>query len=227
MAAPRFKNRTAEEIANSERRFTTAWTARQALSWLDLGERTDSVSALLYAALELRNAIELLWYEHIVVATGEKMTRRDYERYKGSSTKIAKHMKREGRVYEKLAEFSNIVLKTTCTNIQVVRWDIDRLLKAHGQLAKYLHFHGMPEETWASSEWRTRCKSEVRDIGLYLWESLKRGSTGLMKEEQMEPEVRQMWEQFREGRLSADDCEGRLRIAGPVFRKRRMLRGEM
>ena len=63
MTVPPHKNRTPEQILVAERLFESAWHFWQALSWLDYAKRKTNISALQYAALELRQGIEHLWFD--------------------------------------------------------------------------------------------------------------------------------------------------------------------
>ncbi len=78
----------------------------------------------------------------------------------------------------------------------------------------------MAADSWNNSAWIIEFKELLRSTITYLWDEMVLGGTGVMDEESMQPEVRDMWEQYQCGKLSDEDCLLRLKIAGPIFKYR-------
>ncbi len=98
MPIPQHKNRSPDQILNAGRLFDSAWHFWQALSWVDHAKRNTSISALQYAALELRQGVEHLWFDMIVTSVGGELDIREYSRCKGDSTKMYIIAKKNGVV---------------------------------------------------------------------------------------------------------------------------------
>lgn len=86
--APNVRNRTPAEIVMENVTFDSAGYVYRGLSWVDYAKRQTSVSALQYAALDVRQAIEQLFFEELVMSVGGKLAREEYETCKGNSTKL-------------------------------------------------------------------------------------------------------------------------------------------
>ena len=221
-APPEFRGKSPDQILTEKRNSIASWHVHQTRCWLDYCEREDNVNGLYYAALELRMAIEQLWYSYVITVTHDTITRKKYVQYTRSHAKLRKFMEKVKPHYAKLARFSNLCLKQAKNPTRVIEWDISRLIGAHHELSGYLHFHGIAEETWENDSWLAECKQLLHHTASYLWDELSTGATGAMREETMEPEVLAMWVKFRDGRLSDEDCLLGLEIAGPVFRRRKL-----
>lgn len=216
-----FRNKTAEEIIDYPRKFGGDWHVFQARCWLDYCERKNNLNGLYYAALELRLAIENVWYSYVVIKKYESMTQKEYLQFSRSHGKLHEFIKKAQPKYEKLAKFTNLCMQNESSSVRVVVWDISKLSKAHIEISKKLHFHGMAKDSWSNSTWITEFKELLCSTATYLWDEMILGGTGVMDEESMQPEVRDMWEQYHCGKLSDEDCLCRLRIAEPMFTHRK------
>jgi len=221
MHIPPHANRTPEEIVDGTRVFDSAWHFWQALSWLDHAKRTTSISALQYAALELRFGIEHLWFDIIVTAVGGKLDIREYSRCKGDSTKMYKVLDRLSPDHAKLVRFTNISGSLDPHAPPLVEWDMARLKRLHGEASQYLHFLGVPAESTHSPQWFVDALTLLETGAKYVWQHLTTARTGQLNIASMPPEVRDAWEDFRQGRLTEDSVRTRLQLAQPVLRRRR------
>lgn len=221
MRVPSHVNRTPEQIVSSNRLFDSAWHFWQALSWLDHAKRKINISALQYAALELRFGIEHLWFDIIVTAVGGKLDIGEYSRCKGDSTKMYKVLDRLSPDHAKLVRFTNITGSLDPHAPPLVEWDMPRLKRLHGEASQYLHFLGVPPETTDSPEWFVDGLTILETGSAYIWQRLTTARTGQLDIASMPPEVRDAWEGFRSDELSEDAVRTRLQLAQPVLRRRR------
>jgi len=140
MAALPYVNQSPSQIANSKRHFDSAWFIWKSLAWLDYAKRNTNIAALQYAALELRQGIEQLWFDMIVVAVGGRLDAKEYSHCKQNATKMYKIIRQLQPDYQKLVRFTNICCSLQPNLPRVVEWDIARLMRIHGGVAEYLHF---------------------------------------------------------------------------------------
>jgi hypothetical protein len=222
-----YRGRTAEGILNAPRASDAGWYVYQARSWIDYCARKQNINGLFYAAFDLRQAIEQVWYIHIIVHMYDSMTRKKYEHYARSHKKIRRFMEKIKSKYEKLTRFTNLCIRQESSSLRIIEWDITRLISAHRHLSNYHHFQGMENETWENDTWLKGFTNLLEDTSVYLWDELSSGGTGILDEVTMQPEVLTMWELFRNNELSEEDCIGRLRIAGPTFRHRQIIKDSL
>jgi hypothetical protein len=221
MHIPPHANRTPQEIVDTRRLFDSAWHFWQALSWLDHAKRTTGISALQYSAIELRFGIEHLWFDIIVTAVGGKLDIREYSRCKGDSTKMYKVLDRLSPDHAKLVRFTNISGALDPHAPPLIEWDMARLKRLHGEASQYLHFLGAPAESTDSPQWFVDALTLLETGATYVWQHLTTARTGQLNIASMPPEVRDAWEEFRQGRLTEDSVRTRLQLAHPVLRHRR------
>ena len=223
MHVPPHANRTPEQIVGSERKFDSAWHFWQSLSWLDYAKRNISITALQYAALELRFGIEHLWFDIIVTTLGGRLDVDEYSRCKGNRTKMYKILDRLSPDHEKLVRFTNICGSLDRRQPPLIEWDMPRLKRLHGETSEnLLHFLGIPNETTDRPEWFVETLTLLETGVNYIWHCLRTARTGQLDIDSMPPEVRQAWEDFRSGQIDEDSVRTRLRLSTPVLRKRRI-----
>jgi hypothetical protein len=210
MRPPDFKNRKPNEIITKSQTFDSACFTYRGLSWLDYAKRHASVSALQYAALETRQAIEQLLFEELIMSVGGQLDRKDYDSCKGSSTKIAKIIKKLSPDYNKLAIFTQNIMSLIPNSPPLIIWEHSALLKYWGAVSNYLHWAGEPKETFESPHWFEQAVETVGCAATYLLDNMKSGSSGIMMPERMGPETRQAWEDFRAGKIDIHSVRERV-----------------
>ena len=226
MSIPPHTNRSPEQIVEADRLFDSAWHFWQALSWLDYAKRKTSITALQYAALELRLGIEHLWFDIIVTAVGGRLDVQEYSRCKNDSTKMYKVLDRLSPDHQKLVRFTNISVAVQKNQPSLIEWDIPRLKRLHGESSQYLHFLGKPDETISSAKWFICALGLLESGANYVWEHLTTARIGQLDIATMPPEVKEAWEGFRKGELDEESVQVRLRLAQPILHKRRQRTGE-
>ncbi len=221
MLLPPHKNRSPEQILEAEHLFDSAWHFWQALSWIDYAKRKTNITALQYAALELRRGIEHLWFEMVVTSVGGELDIREYARCKGDSTKMYKVLEKLSPDHAKLVRFTNISGSLDHNQPPVTEWDMPKLKRLHGEICShYLHFFGIPSETTGSPGWFIKALTNIETGANYICNQLTTTHTGQLNVESMPQAVRDTWEGFRSGQLDEDSVRTRLRLAQPVLPKR-------
>jgi hypothetical protein len=201
MRPPDFKNRNPHEIITKGQTYDSACFIYRGLSWLDYAKRHASVSALQYAALETRQAIEQLLFEELIMSVGGQLDRKNYDNCKDSSTKIAKIIKKLSPDYNKLAIFTQTIMSLIPDSPPLIIWNHSALLKNWGAVSNYLHWAGEPKETFESPHWFEQAVETVECAATYIWDKMTFGYSGIMMPQGMRPEIRQVWEDFRAGKI--------------------------
>ena len=163
-----------------------------------------------YAACDIRQAIEQLLSENIFLSTGTKLKREEYEKCKGKSTRFNKIILKLNPHYEKLVEFMQGVLSTDSNSPPTVMWDTNKLMKYSGKVSNYLHWAGEPSETVRNVDWFNKGIEDVEAAARYIWETNLSGYTGIMMPDKMQPEIRDIWEEYSRGEIDMDSVRTRV-----------------
>jgi hypothetical protein len=151
MNAPRFTTRNPEAIVAENVYFDSAGYTYRGLSWLDYAKRKSAACAVFYSALEMRQAIEQLLFEEIVLSVGGQLDRADYGKAKGSSTKLSKILRRLSPEYNRRVSFTRAVIDLELGAPPLISWDHVKLLNLWGRISVYLHWGGEPRRVTYSS----------------------------------------------------------------------------
>ena len=158
-----------------------------------------------YAAHDIRQGIEQLLFENIFFSAETKLRPEDYENCKGNSTKFYKMILKLNPDYEKLVEFTQAIASADPNLLQIIKWDIGKLVRYSGNVSRYLHWAGQPSETINNSEWFNKGIEDVKAAAHYIWETSLSGFMGIMMPDEMEPEIRDAWEKYSRGDINIDD----------------------
>ena len=218
--APEFRNRSPEEIISEKIFFDSVGYTYRSLSWLDIAKRRKNVPALQYAALDVRQAVEQLLFEEIIMSVGTELDRKEYEKCKGNSTKLYKVVRRLNPDYQKLVEFTQAIASTDPQWPPIEGWDHNKLMKHWGKVSNYLHWVGEPAETFESDNWLSEGITIVESAAEYIWHKMSTSFTGIMMPDNMQSEVRESWERFCVGEISLDAVKRIANLALPILRQR-------
>lgn len=217
---PDYRNRSPVQIITEDVHFDSVGYVYRALSWLDVAAREKNACALQYAALDTRQGIEELLFEAVVFSVGGKLDRKEYEKCVGNATKLHKVVHRLNPDFQKLTLFMQAVLSTTPDAPQIEEWDLKLLLEHWGRVSNYLHWAGEPGETFESTEWFENGVAHVERAALHIWEKKTRGYSGIMMPDGMQPEVRSLWDRFRNGEIDPEAVKRAVVLALPVLEGR-------
>jgi hypothetical protein len=193
MSIPSFKNRSPNEIVAEKKFFESSGRIYKALSWLDYAKSNKNISALEYAALETRLAIEQLFFEQLVVGVGTKLVESEYKKCSGNAKKLNAMLEKLIIKYDQLVEFTKAMAPS---NMPVTKWDNYALIQLSGKVSNYLHWSGGLDVTVKSASWFENGISIVENAANYIWQGLTTGNTAIMAIDKMEPEIRELWNLF-------------------------------
>jgi hypothetical protein len=214
LQGPDYTNRTPDQIIGRDVFFDSVGYIYRSLSWIDIAKRERSVCALQYAAHDARQAFEQLLFEEIVFSVGTKLDCDEYQKCKGSSTKLNKIIYRLNPEYQKLVSFTQAVVSADPELLPIVVWDHKYIMKLWGKVSNYLHWSGEPAETVESIEWLNKGIVTVEAAAQYIWKMNLTGYTAIMMPQTMQPDIRHCWERYRTGEI---DTEAVKRIAELVL----------
>jgi hypothetical protein len=217
MFPPSHIGRTAADIIEQHSHFDAIGCLYRAVSWLDYFERSGTWPALLYTCIEGRYGIEYLLFEELVVGTGANLSREDYERCVQEPTKLVKAIDRIIPDYEKLQQFTSAVVSLEPNVPNVIYWKPRELMRVWGEISKYLHWCGHRLETAENTEWKKSALSDIKGVLIPIWNKATSGQSACMHPDQMNPEIRQMWSDYRESVIDLDGVKIRMNILKPVL----------
>lgn len=202
LKGPEFRNRSLESIIADQIYFDSAGHTFRALSWLYVARTRSNASAFQYAALEIRFAIENLLFEEVVISVGTKLDRAEYEKCKGSSTKLKKILRRLNPDYDRLVKFTQTIFSANPQAPPFIVWDHNFLMKQWGKVSDFLHWQGTVDETVASQNWFEDGVKVVEEAALYIWHNMQSGYSGIMLPDKMQPEIKDYWEKYKRGEVT-------------------------
>jgi hypothetical protein len=138
---PRF---TLNDILTRERHWQPDWLILQAESLCRFAKEHNSPTALIYAALEARNAIEQLFFTIIWLCRGsvDDQTLAQCKKSDG----LGQVLKRTEPDYRKMIQFAKICLSLERNAPNIIEWDFKVLKRFWSALSDYCHFQH-PEHT--------------------------------------------------------------------------------
>lgn len=204
---PNYRNRSAEEIIIDKVRFESSGYIYRALSWLDLAKKTKNRPAFQYAAHDTRQGIEQLLFEELVLSVGTKLDRKEYEKCVGNSTKLHAIINRLSPGREKLSLFVQAIFSFGDRRIDFVVWDLTLLMKYWGKISDFLHWSGAIDETIEDWQWVEKGISIVEEACLYIWKNQTEKEEGIMMPSDMRPEIRLLWERFKNGEIGLKEVK--------------------
>jgi hypothetical protein len=163
--------------------------------------------------------IEYLLFEELVLSTGAKLSRKDYERCLKDRMKFSKMIRQLSPDHEKAQKFTSIVAniesgKRSVPNI--IFWRPRELESAWGKLSKYLHWTGAHTETTKEPKWVDDAYSDAERVLMPIWEDMCSGHSGLLHPDNMTRATRVIWEDFRTGKIDSNSARIRLEIIRPL-----------
>ena len=217
MLPPSHTSRTPEDIVSKELYFDSIGYLYRAMSWLDYFERKDHFTALIYACIEARFGIETLIFEEIVISTGANLLQEDYEKCLNNPTNLNKALKKISPEYEKLQEFTQIIVSLSPEYPRIIQWEPRELIKSWGKISKYLHWCGGKSETTELSSWRASVGRKMREEIEPIWNKITSGHSGMMHPDDMHPKISELWDQFKSGDIDTESAKMRMQILKPLL----------
>lgn len=217
MLPPTHIGRNPEEIIRQNSYLDSVSYLYRAVSWLDYFQRIDHFPALLYACIEGRLGIEYLLFEELVIGTGANLSREDYETCLKERTKLSKAIDRLIPDHEKLQQFTSVIVALEPRLPKLIYWQPRQLMKSWGDLSEYLHWFGARSETTELPSWRATVCADVKKTLIPIWEKMTSGQSGLMHPDNMKPEIREVWLDFKNGKTDLEGAKIRMNILRPIL----------
>jgi len=207
------------------RQVTAEWhiVQVQRLLTYDGGRHLDTV--LVYAAVELRAAIERTLFEILYLLKEQQVSDEEVTQCRSIQGMIAL-MQETDRAYRKTIEFTRLVASVTPGFPEVSAIDTAYLLRRWRDLSQYCHLQFKPEDTFHSPARRFQEEgfglvTEV--LGRFLEWHLG-GEIGLLALSSLRDETRQIYDKFVAGQINAAQARRMLELAEPILRRRLDLR---
>jgi len=214
------------QIIHHERDLSSGYHLMVARGWRIIGEQDKLHSPLAYSAFEFRCAIERILIELFVLMREKKPTKADM-RLMNSVGSVRKAIYRAcgGKTeFERTQTFNRLFSQGSGVppHIWMATVDIDYLEKLWSKLSDYCHRQLRPHETWKSKGnlWLKKGYKLLNEAEEYLWSIMVTSHVGWVERSTLQPEMRDALDQFVSGEITQATLEARLRIMGPVIKKR-------
>ena len=209
----------------TNRDVTADWHVEQARRLLEIALNQGSATALVYAALEGRNAIERLVFEMSMLATGGKFTPeqlRTAQRKDGVFELLAEALNK----YRRHIEFRNLCMEVLGTPLRFPVPDIRRCKRLRADLNPYCHCQLEPQVTVRNktSDWFVSGTTAVKETCDFL-DPLLSAPQGVLQLQTMPVEIREIFEAYVAGNIDAGSTRTRLDIMRPVLDERLLQQG--
>jgi len=204
---------------------TFDWHVVQAKKWLAFDARRELDSVLVYAAVELRAAIERYVFELLYLLKEGKLSA-DEEKRCRSITGIFALMKETDPFYRKTIEFTKLVISITPGLPEITVVDTAYLTRRWQDLSQYCHMQFHPEQTFESRgrKFQKHGFALIREILQKFQEWRVESSCGILARSSLPQEVRNVYDRFLREEMDAGQTKRMLILMEPVLRSRMGLR---
>ena len=212
---------TAPDLLTKRREVTTDWLVVQSESLLDIAMHERSHTALVYAALEARSAIERVVFELIGAAINFQFTIKMLEecRKKDGVFRVLSSVMPDYRLH---LQFTNLVLEVDDADFRCAELDIKKCRSLWSALAQYCHFLQDPKKTIEAQmeSWLAQGIATVKEANGYLRTLLTEGRLGVLPVANMSLETRTIFNKFVKGKIGRREARQSLELMTPGLRMR-------
>lgn len=209
------------DFLEQPRGVTSDWHLMQAKQWLAFDDNRQLDSTLVYAAFEIRLAIERYFFELAFLLKGCHLTE-DEEKKCRSWKGVDALIKETDKTYRQTIEFTKIIASVIPRLPKITAVDTAFLRRRWQELSEYCHKQLRPEETFDSSG------DSFQDHGFRLIEeTLDRftewpdiGNLGIISRATMPDEVQNLYDRFAKGKVDTDQARLSLKLMAPVLEQR-------
>ncbi len=207
------------------REVTFDWHIVQAKKLLEFDGGRGLDSVLVYAAVELRAAIERYIFELLYLLKEGKLSG-DEEKRCRSITGIFALMKEADPVYRKTIEFTKLVVSLTPGLPEITVVDAAYLNRKWQDLSEYCHMQFRPEETFGSQsrKFQKQGFALIREILHKFHEWKVESNCAVLARSSLPEEVRNVYDKFIREDIDAGQAKRMLVLMEPVLRARLGLR---
>jgi hypothetical protein len=154
--------------------------------------KEEDIKFAFYAALELRNCIERVLFEYLIILKDSGLSKHDINSYKPQDL-INKINEVEPNVEIKFKFIELILKKRVNQEHYVVIPDFNKLNELYGKLGNFLHAGKKPEKTSSRIEWYEKLTYLVLESKEYLLQILSGERASISKPS---PEFTRLYEQY-------------------------------
>jgi hypothetical protein len=191
-----------DRLLQEARQVTSEWHVEQASEMLKYAQENASQSALVYASLEVRMALERFVFEMSIFAGGGAFAPEEL-RLASRKGGVFDLLSRKIKDYRRHLEFCNLVLDVNHLPVRIPIPDLRRFKRLFTDISEYCHFQIDPAETVYNPQqrWFLKGITTVRDAIEMLTELLQ-NQRGAMPRDAMAPEVSELLDRYM-----ADECD--------------------
>jgi hypothetical protein len=203
------------------REVTFDWHVVQATKWVELDAGRELDSILVYAAVELRAAIERYIFEFLYLLKEGKLSGDEETRCR-SITGIFALMKETDPFYRKTIEFTKLVISITPGLPEITVVDTAYLNRKWHDLSEYCHMQFRPEETFGSEgrKFQTQGFALLREVLQKFHEWKVESNCAILARSSLPDEVRDTYDKFIREEIDASQAKRMLVLMEPVLRAR-------
>jgi hypothetical protein len=203
------------------REVTFDWHIIQAKKLLEFDGGRELDSILVYAAVELRAAVERYIFELLYLLKECKFSR-DEEKRCRSITGIFALMKETDPVYRKTIEFTKLVVSITPGLPEITVVDTAYLNRKWQDLSKYCHMQFRPEETFGSQsrKFQKQGFALIREVIQKFYEWKVESNCAILERSSLPEVVRDVYDKFIREEIDAVQAKRMLVLIEPVLRAR-------
>jgi len=208
-------------LLEDPRQVTGEWHIVQTKRLLafDAGRHLDTV--LVYAAVELRAAIERTLFELLHLLKEGQISEKEVKRCR-SVNGITALIRETDNAYRKTLQFTRLVASVTPGFPEVAVIDTAYLIRRWNELSEYCHLQFRPAETFESTGRGFQHKgfALVNEVLSKLLEWYVGNAFGLIVRSSLPEETQGIYEKFVAGEIDEEQARRMLVISEPVLRRR-------
>lgn len=200
----------------SDRAQDPGWAVIQSHTLLCLAAKKErNASFALYAALEMRNAIEAEMFVIVSLANEGPISKELLARCRKKDGLFQALAEAEPN-YTKLCLFAEAWRKHYPKIPSIAEWDVRTLRRLWSGLAEYCHVPLVASET-KSGAWFEKVSKTVLEAYDYMAGKMASGGTGFLNIQSSKAPVQKLWEDFRDSRITIQDVRERIPLIRDVL----------
>ena len=209
------------DFLEEPREVTFDWHITQVKRWLEFdgGRILDSV--VVYAAFELRLAIERYLFELLLLMKDQHITQ-DEERRCQSVKGVEKMMIEVDKDYRKTINFTRLLSSTAQNMPEITIVDTAYLIRKWRELSDYCHKHLRPEQSFNSPNrafQRKGYKLITKVFGRFS-EWIRESNCGIIRRDSLKEEVRDLYDMYIRDEITDEQVQVRVRLMEPILTQR-------
>jgi hypothetical protein len=199
------RNYSIKNVLTGNRFCEAGWFILQAERLLQISRNYKAKTALIYSALEARNAVEQIWFT-LIRACSKGDIRKNLLIECRKTDGIFRIMRETEPDYRRLVRFTRICNSIYPEMPKVTEWDLKKLKRYWNDLSKYCHSPMSSLDTFDSSEWFNESIVLLDEVCTYVISEMRSAhGTGVLDVNTMPIEIRDAWETFKSGSASEKD----------------------